>query len=290
MASVDTLRSYEDQHISSDKGTPSQKKDEKEQILRLPCAEALLFMEVSSDIVVQVVKLFQQQNKPLDIKALMIEAENFQQKQQPQSQRGSNASLHKGYSSEGESEGESLEYVDANSDFVGGASGGGDSKDLETDSEMDCSPVETYTNCASLELEPKPFPEKSRDFMHMEEAPLLRIPDSNTLKAPAKPEMKRPAPYQAVPLLATVAHRRGEGGVAKSSKDKEAQLRKLQLLMMENKRLKKRQQCRQCHNKQVSITFLPCGHYVYCYECGQQFTACPVCKKTILADVRTFLA
>lgn len=71
---------------------------------------------------------------------------------------------------------------------------------------------------------------------------------------------------------------------------KEAQLRKVQMLLLENRRLKKRQQCRLCHEKQVSITFLPCGHYSYCYDCGQQFTACPICKKTILADVRTFLA
>lgn len=75
-----------------------------------------------------------------------------------------------------------------------------------------------------------------------------------------------------------------------SGKDNAALKRKLLALRSENKRLKERQLCKDCHNRPVSITFLPCGHYSYCYDCGQRFNACPICRKTILADVRTFLA
>ena len=77
---------------------------------------------------------------------------------------------------------------------------------------------------------------------------------------------------------------------AGSGKDTTDLKRKLAALRRENKLLKERQLCRDCHTRQVSITFLPCGHYSYCYDCGQRFSACPICRKTILADVRTFLA
>lgn len=66
--------------------------------------------------------------------------------------------------------------------------------------------------------------------------------------------------------------------------------KKLRYLKSENRNLKERSLCKRCHSKPVSITFLPCGHYSYCYDCGQTFNACPICKKTILADVKTFLA
>ncbi|KAK7491289.1 hypothetical protein BaRGS_00017560 [Batillaria attramentaria] len=66
--------------------------------------------------------------------------------------------------------------------------------------------------------------------------------------------------------------------------------KKVKLLKSENRHLKERSLCKHCRSKPVSITFLPCGHYSYCYDCGQTFNACPICKKTILADVRTFLA
>ncbi|XP_076443552.1 uncharacterized protein LOC143282016 [Babylonia areolata] len=66
--------------------------------------------------------------------------------------------------------------------------------------------------------------------------------------------------------------------------------RKLHALREENRRLKARQLCRKCQTRSVSITFLPCGHFAFCYDCGQGYHACPLCRKTILADVRTFLA
>lgn len=65
---------------------------------------------------------------------------------------------------------------------------------------------------------------------------------------------------------------------------------KVKALKLENKHLKDRQLCRNCRVKAVSVTLLPCGHYAFCYDCGQSFTSCPICRKTILADVRTYLA
>ena len=65
---------------------------------------------------------------------------------------------------------------------------------------------------------------------------------------------------------------------------------RLQVQRCENRRLRARQLCRSCCSRPVSITFLPCSHFAYCFSCGQNCPACPVCRRTILADVRTFLA
>lgn len=65
---------------------------------------------------------------------------------------------------------------------------------------------------------------------------------------------------------------------------------KLRVLKEENKKLKERQICRQCRQNPVSLTFLPCGHFCFCGECGPTFHACPLCRKTVLADVRTIVS
>jgi hypothetical protein len=65
---------------------------------------------------------------------------------------------------------------------------------------------------------------------------------------------------------------------------------RLRALRAENRRLKNRNTCRHCRQRPVSLTLLPCGHFCFCQECGSTFSACPVCRKTILADVRTFVA
>ena len=71
---------------------------------------------------------------------------------------------------------------------------------------------------------------------------------------------------------------------------RQKKLQRLRALRVENRRLKARQTCRQCHQRPVALTFLPCGHFTFCQECGSSFDACPVCRKTILADVRTFVS
>lgn len=67
-------------------------------------------------------------------------------------------------------------------------------------------------------------------------------------------------------------------------------LERLRALKVENKRLRARNTCRHCRQRPVTLTLLPCGHFCFCHECGSTFRACPVCRKTILADVRTFVA
>lgn len=61
------------------------------------------------------------------------------------------------------------------------------------------------------------------------------------------------------------------------------------MVLSENKRLKRGELCQCCFGTPRSLTFLPCGHFHYCVECGNNFSRCPLCKKTILADVKTFL-
>ncbi|KAK7484273.1 hypothetical protein BaRGS_00024522 [Batillaria attramentaria] len=65
---------------------------------------------------------------------------------------------------------------------------------------------------------------------------------------------------------------------------------KVRVLREENRKLKERQTCRHCRERPVSLTLLPCGHFCYCQECGSTFHACPICRKTILADVRTIVS
>ena len=75
-----------------------------------------------------------------------------------------------------------------------------------------------------------------------------------------------------------------------STRERRRQLERLRVLRAENRRLKARKMCRQCRQRPVDLTLLPCGHFCFCQECGSSFNACPVCRKTILADVRTFVS
>lgn len=63
-------------------------------------------------------------------------------------------------------------------------------------------------------------------------------------------------------------------------------------LIKENKRLKKRKRCVICKTEEVGITFLPCGHFTTCKECGtnEEIQDCSLCGKSILGTVRTFLS
>ncbi|KAK7491288.1 hypothetical protein BaRGS_00017559 [Batillaria attramentaria] len=65
---------------------------------------------------------------------------------------------------------------------------------------------------------------------------------------------------------------------------------KVQVLRKEQSKLLARKLCRHCKKRPVGLTLLPCGHFCLCPECGAEFKKCPVCLKTILADVRTFVS
>ncbi|KAK7484246.1 hypothetical protein BaRGS_00024495 [Batillaria attramentaria] len=80
-------------------------------------------------------------------------------------------------------------------------------------------------------------------------------------------------------------------GTQSGARERTRRLRqKVRVLTIENRRLKERQTCRHCRERPVSLTLLPCGHFCFCQECGATFHACPVCRKTILADVRTIVS
>ena len=61
-------------------------------------------------------------------------------------------------------------------------------------------------------------------------------------------------------------------------------------LKEENKQLKQMQVCKICMDKYVSITFLPCGHLVCCEDCAKNMRKCPICRKRIKGQVRTFMS
>ncbi|XP_046570869.1 baculoviral IAP repeat-containing protein 2-like isoform X2 [Haliotis rubra] len=48
--------------------------------------------------------------------------------------------------------------------------------------------------------------------------------------------------------------------------------------------------CKICMEREVEVTFQPCGHLVCCEECTHQLRECPVCRRTIRSTVRTYLA
>lgn len=84
-----------------------------------------------------------------------------------------------------------------------------------------------------------------------------------------------------------------EGATIANSEKEEARRKlreKIRALKSENRMLKDRQFCRHCQQRPVTLTLLPCGHFCFCQECGSTFDTCPICRKTILADVKTILS
>ncbi|XP_071112519.1 baculoviral IAP repeat-containing protein 7-B-like isoform X6 [Haliotis cracherodii] len=48
--------------------------------------------------------------------------------------------------------------------------------------------------------------------------------------------------------------------------------------------------CKICMEREVEVTFQPCGHLVCCEECTHHIQDCPVCRRAIRSTVRTYLA
>ncbi|XP_064489264.1 baculoviral IAP repeat-containing protein 7-like [Ornithodoros turicata] len=61
-------------------------------------------------------------------------------------------------------------------------------------------------------------------------------------------------------------------------------------LELENLRLKDERLCKICLDAEVGVVFLPCGHLVACPACAASVKDCPICRKTIMGSVRTFLS
>ncbi|KAH9525609.1 Baculoviral IAP repeat-containing protein 7-B [Bulinus truncatus] len=49
----------------------------------------------------------------------------------------------------------------------------------------------------------------------------------------------------------------------------------------EKKEVTDRTLCKICLEKEISMVFLPCGHFVCCYDCSLQLKNCPVCRNVI---------
>lgn len=58
----------------------------------------------------------------------------------------------------------------------------------------------------------------------------------------------------------------------------------------ENRKLREVTMCKVCMDREVSVVFLPCGHLVSCAECGASLGACPLCRSSVKALVRAYLA
>lgn len=56
----------------------------------------------------------------------------------------------------------------------------------------------------------------------------------------------------------------------------------------EYKSLKEEKLCKICMEREVEVTFLPCGHLVSCSKCAQSLKECPFCRERIRGVVRTY--
>lgn len=46
--------------------------------------------------------------------------------------------------------------------------------------------------------------------------------------------------------------------------------------------------CKVCLDNDVGVVFLPCGHLVVCIQCASGLSNCPICRKEILGNARTY--
>ncbi|KAH9508646.1 hypothetical protein Btru_049510 [Bulinus truncatus] len=65
---------------------------------------------------------------------------------------------------------------------------------------------------------------------------------------------------------------------------------KLEALKKEQTYLKNSLTCVKCRSRQIDTMLLPCGHVVLCSVCSENCYICPVCNKTALAEVKTYLS
>lgn len=61
-------------------------------------------------------------------------------------------------------------------------------------------------------------------------------------------------------------------------------------LREENRLLKEQKTCKICLDNDLSIVFLPCGHFVSCATCAPSLKNCPLCRSQIMGLVRTYMS
>ncbi|XP_060606766.1 E3 ubiquitin-protein ligase MYLIP-like isoform X2 [Ruditapes philippinarum] len=58
-------------------------------------------------------------------------------------------------------------------------------------------------------------------------------------------------------------------------------------LKAENQQLRELLRCKICLDRQMEVTFLPCGHLVCCFVCAANIHKCPFCRKEISGTTNT---
>ena len=61
----------------------------------------------------------------------------------------------------------------------------------------------------------------------------------------------------------------------------EASLQAIQNLTQGNR-------CKRCRVNQACMVFLPCGHFVCCYECRNDWDRCPICHSFVREKIRSY--
>uniref|UniRef100_A0A8W8KZJ6 RING-type domain-containing protein n=1 Tax=Magallana gigas TaxID=29159 RepID=A0A8W8KZJ6_MAGGI len=57
----------------------------------------------------------------------------------------------------------------------------------------------------------------------------------------------------------------------------------------ENKELRRILYCRRCRRQHRSCLFLPCRHLLYCFDCGELFRYCEVCREFIMQRLHVII-
>lgn len=48
--------------------------------------------------------------------------------------------------------------------------------------------------------------------------------------------------------------------------------------------------CKVCLDKDLGVTFIPCGHCVTCQDCAKELNKCPYCRRTVNSKIKTYLS
>ena len=48
--------------------------------------------------------------------------------------------------------------------------------------------------------------------------------------------------------------------------------------------------CKVCLEYEMSIIFIPCLHLASCYQCADRLDNCPICRETVLANMKIFIS
>ena len=58
----------------------------------------------------------------------------------------------------------------------------------------------------------------------------------------------------------------------------------------DNLNMRQQSQCKICMHREVSVVFLPCGHFCACNDCSFALKKCPMCRDDVKGVVRAFLS